>query len=262
MTPRSPCSANSSREGRKPRRGRAIPSNSSVGPIPVVCRGTWPCSRGGERWWRAPELCNLSPVSAPPTFVPDPPRPRRDRLPLRGKDNEELVGKEIEHKFLVRGDQWRVGARGLAYRQGYLAADADRTVRVRVGGDRGYLTVKGKTQGIERTEFEYEIPLADAEEMLDHLCLRPLIEKVRYRVEHHGRVWEVDDFSGENRGLVVAEIEVRTGEDRLELPDWVGPEVSGDPRYYNANLVRHPYSRWQEGDRLEPLRSKPRARKS
>jgi CYTH domain-containing protein len=151
---------------------------------------------------------------------------------------------EIERKFLVRDDRWRAGASGRAYRQGYLAADADRTVRVRVVGTQGYLTVKGKTQGLARAEFEYEIPGSDANEMLDRLCLRPLIEKTRYRIEHAGRVWEVDEFAGENQGLVVAEVELTDAAEAVDLPDWVGPEVSDEPRYYNANLVRHPYSRW------------------
>jgi adenylate cyclase len=154
------------------------------------------------------------------------------------------MGTEIERKFLVRSDQWRVGAVGEIYRQGYLAADPDRTVRVRVAGDRGTLTVKGRAEGLARAEFEYEIPVQDADEMLDTLCLRPLIEKVRYRVPHAGRTWEVDEFVGENRGLVLAEIELGDAAETVELPGWAGREVSDDPRYYNANLVRHPFSRW------------------
>jgi adenylate cyclase len=154
------------------------------------------------------------------------------------------VGREIERKFLVRNDRWRAGARGEMLRQGYLAADLERTVRVRVVGERAYLTVKGRNRGIERSEFEYEIPVLDAEQMLDQLCQRPLLEKTRFRVEHAGRVWEVDEFRGENLGLLVAEIELESVDETVQLPDWVGQEVSGDPRYYNANLIRNPFTRW------------------
>ncbi|NTU60530.1 MAG: CYTH domain-containing protein [Deltaproteobacteria bacterium] len=154
------------------------------------------------------------------------------------------MGAEIERKFLVRDDRWRAGATGTPYRQGYLAADPDRTVRVRLAGTRGYLTVKGRSRGLERAEFEYEIPAADAEELLDRLCLGPLVEKTRYRLEHAGHVWEVDEFAGENQGLLVAEVELGSADERVELPDWAGDEVSGDPRYYNANLARHPFTRW------------------
>jgi CYTH domain-containing protein len=154
------------------------------------------------------------------------------------------MGTEIERKFLVAGQSWRAGAAGRVYRQGYLATDPDRTVRVRLVGEEGYLTIKGRAEGLVRAEFEYPIPAADAGEMLDRLCLRPLIEKTRYRVEHGGRVWEVDEFSGENRGLLLAEIELADPAERVDLPEWVGEEVSSDPRYYNANLVRHPFGRW------------------
>lgn len=154
------------------------------------------------------------------------------------------MGTEIERKFLVRDDGWRAGAAGEVYRQGYLASDPERTVRVRVVGEHGYLTVKGKTEGLARAEYEYPIPASDANELLDRLCLKPLIEKTRYRVAHGGHVWEVDEFEGENRGLVVAEVELEDAGETIELPGWVGSEVSDDPRYYNANLVRHPFGRW------------------
>jgi CYTH domain-containing protein len=154
------------------------------------------------------------------------------------------MGTEIERKFLVTGEGWRAGAAGRIYRQGYLSTDPDRTVRVRVVGGDGYLTIKGRAEGLVRAEFEYPIPAVDAGEMLDRLCLRPLIEKTRYRVKHGGRVWEVDEFSGENRGLRLAEIELADPAEPVDLPGWVGEEVSSDPRYYNANLVRHPFGRW------------------
>jgi len=154
------------------------------------------------------------------------------------------MGTEIERKFLVRGDAWRSRAEGEPYRQGYLSVDPERTVRVRVAGTRGDLTVKGKSAGLARDEFEVPLPLADAHELLDRLCLRPLIEKVRYRVEHEGHVWEVDEFAGENQGLVLAEVELASPDEAVELPAWAGQEVSDDPRYYNANLVHHPFGTW------------------
>jgi CYTH domain-containing protein len=154
------------------------------------------------------------------------------------------MGTEIERKFLLKGDAWRALARGTAYRQGYLSTVKERTVRVRTVGERGFLTVKGVTTGVRRAEFEYEIPRADADAMLDDLCERPLIEKTRYRIEHGGLVWEVDEFFGENAGLVLAEVELDSESQKIALPGWVGEEVSGDPRYFNANLIKNPYSTW------------------
>ena len=154
------------------------------------------------------------------------------------------MGTEIERKFLVADGGWRAGAEGTAYRQGYLSTEADRNVRVRIKGDRGYLTVKGRSVGISRLEFEYEIPVGDARRMLDDLCLTPLIEKTRFRVEHRGMTWEIDEFVGENAGLVLAEIELEREDQAIELPPWIGREVSDDPRYLNANLVARPFSRW------------------
>jgi len=151
---------------------------------------------------------------------------------------------EIERKFLVSADSWRQGATGTLFRQGYLCTDPERTVRVRLAGDRGTLTIKGKTEGISRAEFEYPIPAAEAADLLDRLCLLPLIEKKRYRVEHAGKTWEIDEFFGDNEGLILAEVELESADAQVELPSWVGREVSDDPRYYNANLVQHPFSRW------------------
>jgi CYTH domain-containing protein len=154
------------------------------------------------------------------------------------------MGSEIERKFLVRSEDWKPGAVGVPYRQGYLCRQAARTVRVRVAGGQAYLTIKGQAQGITRLEYEYPIPLADAQDLLEQLCLKPLIEKTRYRLEFGWRVWEVDEFAGENQGLVVAEVELEWPDQPLELPDWVGEEVTHDPRYLNANLVEQPFSRW------------------
>ena len=151
---------------------------------------------------------------------------------------------EIERKFLVRGDGWRVGAHGVLCRQGWLSSAIGCTVRVRLMGDQGFLTIKGETKGLSKKEYEYPIPVADAQAMLDRLCVKPLIEKRRYTVMHAGMTWEVDEFLGENQGLLVAEVELDAEDQPIELPDWAGAEVSGDPRYFNVNLVKHPYARW------------------
>lgn len=151
---------------------------------------------------------------------------------------------EIERKFLVVDDRWRKNAMGTLFRQGYLSAEPERTVRVRVEGDIGKLTIKGKTEGIRRSEYEYQIPLQDADELLDTLCLRPLIEKTRYRIEHAGLIWEIDEFYGANEGLILAEVELESEAVDFSLPAWAGQEVSDNPRYYNANLVKDPFSEW------------------
>lgn len=154
------------------------------------------------------------------------------------------MGQEIERKFLVKAESWRRPDNGIRYRQGYLSTVTERTVRVRTAGDKAYLTIKGVTVGATRAEYEYEIPLADANEILDRLCERPLIEKTRYRVAHGGLVWEVDEFEGENAGLIISEVELQREDQAITLPDWVGEEVTHDPRYFNANLVAHPFRRW------------------
>jgi CYTH domain-containing protein len=153
---------------------------------------------------------------------------------------------EIERKFLVNGAGWRSFGPGTRYRQGYLSTTPERSVRVRVGGDEGFLTIKGKTVGAIRAEYEYAIPVAEANELLDKLCKRPLIEKTRYRINHQGLTWEVDEFEGANAGLVIAEVELESEDQAVVFPDWVGEEVTGDPRYYNASLVANPFSEWGE----------------
>jgi CYTH domain-containing protein len=155
------------------------------------------------------------------------------------------MGIEIERKFLVKGRAWKDLAPALRCRQGYLCLDRDKTVRVRTMGRLGFLTVKGGGAGIVRYEFEYEIPVADADELLEKFCRRPFIEKDRYRIEYEGLVWEVDEFFGENRGLVVAEVELERADQVISLPAWVGREVSGDPRYFNAALSRQPFRSWK-----------------
>jgi CYTH domain-containing protein len=154
------------------------------------------------------------------------------------------LGTEIERKFLVAGDAWRGLGTGTVFRQGYLSTEKERTVRVRVEGDRARLTIKGITVGATRAEFEYEIPVADAEEMLDDLCHQPIIEKTRRRIDAAGVVWEVDEFFGVNEGLVVAEVELESEDQEFDLPSWLGKEVTGDARYFNANLIARPFSTW------------------
>ena len=153
------------------------------------------------------------------------------------------MGQEIERKFLVRGEDWKRLGSATAMRQGYLSTDPERTVRVRVEGDGAVLTIKGKSVGAVRGEWEYAIPKTDAEELLA-LCPRPLVEKSRYRIEHAGMLWEVDEFHGDNAGLVVAEIELQSEDQPFDKPHWVAEEVTHDARYYNANLLRHPYTSW------------------
>ena len=150
---------------------------------------------------------------------------------------------EIERKFLVVGDEWRHLAVGTPFHQGYLSRDPDRTVRVRVAGESAYLTIKGRTHGLSRQEFEYPIPALDALALLA-ICDGPLIEKTRYVVEHRGHRWEIDEFSGDNSGLVLAEVELLEVNEAVDLPPWVGREVSDDPRYYNSNLAVNPFCRW------------------
>ena len=153
------------------------------------------------------------------------------------------MGKEIERKYLVRGEAWRKLAQGVRYRQGYLSTVKERTVRVRTVDDRGYLTVNGVTVGATRKEFEYDIPRADAASLLE-MCEQPLVEKVRYKIPFGGLTWEVDEFEGANQGLVVAECELSSEDQRIELPPWIGEEVTADPRYFNSNLIAHPFSKW------------------
>jgi CYTH domain-containing protein len=154
------------------------------------------------------------------------------------------MGSEIERKFLVKGDSWRAGAHGKPYRQGYLSTVKERTVRIRTVGEQGYITIKGITVGASRPEYEYEIPVKDANEMLDKLCERPIIEKTRYRIPQDDIAWEVDEFEGDNRGLIVAEVELKDENQKVRHPDWIGEEVTNDPRYFNANLVKKPYTTW------------------
>ena len=153
------------------------------------------------------------------------------------------MAKEIERKFLVRSDEWRSLAEPTRYRQGYLSSVKERVVRVRTIGDRGFLTIKGITKDVSRLEFEYDVPLDDAGALLE-LCEEPIIEKDRSKISVGDLVWEVDEFFGDNAGLIVAEVELEDADQAFDKPAWVGEEVSGDPRYFNSNLIKKPYTSW------------------
>lgn len=157
---------------------------------------------------------------------------------------------EIERKFLLANDDWRAEAdAGMLMRQGYLTSSLPSqapksSIRVRISGDKADLNIKGATLGITRQEYDYPIPLADANELLDSLADGPLIEKTRYHVQHGAHTWEIDVFAGDNEGLVVAEIELGAEDEHFERPPWLAEEVSDDPRYYNVCLVNHPFKDW------------------
>ncbi|SFU78278.1 CYTH domain-containing protein [Pseudoduganella namucuonensis] len=154
------------------------------------------------------------------------------------------MGVEIERKFLVVNDDWMRLGEPVLLRQGYLSSHAQRVVRVRIEGDGAVMTIKGKNVGASRGEWEYPIPMADAQEFLGKLCEQPIIEKYRRRIPYAGFVWEVDEFLGVNAGLVVAEIELPSEDQPFDKPDWVGEEVTADVRYLNSNLIKQPYSTW------------------
>ncbi len=150
------------------------------------------------------------------------------------------MGKEIERKYLLKNNNWKtLVSREIVIKQGYLNSTPERTVRVRVFDDKGVLTIKGKTVGITRKEFEYDIPLSEANELME-LCEKPIIEKVRSIVKINDQTWEIDEFKGSNDGLIIAEIELESETLTIDLPEWIGLEVSSDPRYYNSNLAKHP----------------------
>jgi adenylate cyclase len=163
------------------------------------------------------------------------------------------MGKEIERKYLVNKVAWQTyktdisatPVLGIRYCQGYLPTKDETTVRLRIIDTQGYLTIKSKAVNNTRSEFEYFIPVEDAQEMLDTLCLKPLIEKIRYKVNYRDVVWEVDEFLGDNAGLIIAEVELENEQQQVDLPTWIEREVN-DPKYFNSNLVKYPYSQWQD----------------
>ena len=153
---------------------------------------------------------------------------------------------EIERKYLIDLEKIGTLENGIRIKQGYLSTNKDAVVRVRVKNDKAYLTIKGPNNGISRLEFEYEIPFDEANEMLDNLCKKPLIDKTRYIIKHDIHIWEIDVFYGDNEGLVVAEVELKDENEKINLPSWIKEEVTSDNRYFNSNLMKHPYKDWVE----------------
>jgi len=154
------------------------------------------------------------------------------------------MGVEIEYKFLIDKNKLPTLKNGYTIKQGYIQTADQTTVRIRVRDKEAFLTIKGKSQGASRLEFEYPIPLSDAEEMLTNLCHSSLIEKTRYLIEHEGHTWEVDVFEGTNKGLIIAEIELNSEDEDFSLPGWVAENVTDDVRYFNSNLITRPYTDW------------------
>ena len=151
---------------------------------------------------------------------------------------------EIERKFLLLNNLWKSEAVGVHYKQAYLNEKGDNTIRVRIEGNQAKLTIKSKATNISRMEFEYDIPKEDAEKLF-LIAKTPAVEKYRYKIEYAGNIWEVDEFLGDNEGLVIAEIELESENQTFQKPSWIGMEVSGDKRYTNANLARNPYKNWK-----------------
>ena len=152
---------------------------------------------------------------------------------------------EIERKYLIDLEKLGILKNANRIKQGYITTNKNAVVRVRVKNDKGYLTIKGSNIGVSRLEFEYEIPLVEANEMLDKLCKKPIIDKDRYIIDLHNHIWEVDIFYGDNEGLVIAEVELKDENEYIELPLWIKEEVTGDIKYYNSNLMSYPYNKWK-----------------
>lgn len=157
------------------------------------------------------------------------------------------MGLEIERKFLVDHEKWQNYAKpaGVHYRQGYLADEPHKTIRVRIAGDKGFITIKGASENISRKEFEYPIPASEAAELIDDFA-EGVVEKTRYKIGFEGKVWEVDEFAGDNEGLIMAEVELLSENEAFKKPAWIAAEVSGDIRFYNSCLSRNPYKNWKD----------------
>lgn len=152
---------------------------------------------------------------------------------------------EIEKKFLLKSDEWRNLGSPVLYQQGYLLINKSKTIRIRKVGTIGYLTIKSTIKGISRLEFEYKIPIKDANILLQELCQKPTLRKYRTKITIADLVWEVDEFLDENKGLIIAEVELKSEDQNFHIPDWVGKEVTFDPKYFNSNLVRNPFTSWK-----------------
>lgn len=154
---------------------------------------------------------------------------------------------EIEHKFLLANNDWReCVSHSVRYCQGYMSSQPTSSIRIRISDKQAWLNIKSATIGTQRLEYEYEIPLNDANEMLEQLCKKPIIEKIRHFVTYENKLWEIDEFSGDNQGLIVAEIELASSDESFAKPAWLGKEVTDDMRYYNNNLAQHPYCQWRD----------------
>lgn len=153
---------------------------------------------------------------------------------------------EIERKFLLKSDDWRSLGVPVLYQQGYLLISESKTIRIRTIGNCGYLTVKSAAKGLSRLEFEYEIPISDANSLMNHLCEKPLIKKYRTKIKIDDLVWEVDEFLDDNKGLIIAEIELQHEDQKFILPEWIGKEVTGNYCYNNSYLVKHPFNSWEK----------------
>jgi adenylate cyclase len=154
---------------------------------------------------------------------------------------------EIEHKFLLANNDWRKNIqKSIKYKQGYLNSQPTSSIRVRITDSQAWLNIKSATIGTQRLEFEYEIPISDAEEIINILCSKPLIEKTRHFVPHEDNIWEIDEFECDNQGLIIAEIELTEAGKAFTKPQWVGAEVTDQLRYYNNNLVANPYNKWDK----------------
>jgi CYTH domain-containing protein len=154
------------------------------------------------------------------------------------------LGIEIERKFLIKSDEWKSLGNRIFYQQGYLLSDKNRTIRIRTIEDKGFITIKGSAKGISRNEFEYEIPVVEARVILETLCDKPFIKKYRTKIQLKDLVWEVDEFLDENDGLVIAEIELKDENQKIDIPNWIGEEVTGDRKYYNSMLTKNPFTKW------------------
>jgi CYTH domain-containing protein len=159
------------------------------------------------------------------------------------------MGIEIERKFLVKRNVWEAVEKGdgIYYQQGYISTDPDKTIRVRISDKNAFITIKGISTGASRLEFEYEIPVSEAREILANFSVAS-VSKIRYEIPFQGHIWEVDEFLDENLGLLVAEIELASESDDFDLPAWIDKEVTADAKYYNSNLSVKPYNIWKEAD--------------
>ncbi len=158
---------------------------------------------------------------------------------------------EIERKYLLSSNAWKaLSHQSIRMHQGYLCNNSQSSVRIRIENQAANINIKSMTVGISRAEYEYSIPVEEAKELLDTLCKKPQVQKTRYLVSHSGKLWEIDEFKGDNKGLIVAEIELESEDEVIELPEWVGKEVSHHERYYNMRLAEYPYSQWSDNEKL------------